>query len=464
MRRYSDYRSLKDCHISPSDIPQKYSALSLERAMTIRDEVSNGEYISIRNQNNLAEVLIYRRSDFLDDDPKVMRWDGTSVNYDWYNSPDKDIYEIANAEQLAGLGVLVSKGNNFSGKTIRLSANINLNSKEWSPIGSGDVATKVDISGDTYYKVECDELRTFSGTFDGDGYTIYGLRMTNIDPENVVSGFFKSLNHAIVKNVIFENVMINSKSKNTCVSAVCGYAKETTFINVIISGKIQGVSCSSVASIAVDTSFYDCINRASLTSKTDTEHDDVVVGGIVGQISLSDDTISKIHQKGPILFERCIQAGFITVYSSKAEHIWSGHMYGCLAFDPKGEPHGIVIDRCSISSDIIVYDLNTDETKVSFFGKETLNSFPKNYTGIIGEKVDLLNGLLGKTSTAIDVLVNKITTSTVISNIVLPGSLNMLHSESFTNSFVTVDTCQISSEDGITNLKPYFVFIKTGKI
>ena len=93
-----------------------------------------------------------------------------------------------------------------------------------------------------------------------------------------------------------------------------------------------------------------------------------------------------------------------------------------------------------------------------------MNSYPTNYTSTIGEKVDLLNGLLGKTSTAINVNVNKITGSTVIDNIVLPGSLNVLRSESFTSSFVTVDTNPIGSEDGIANLEPYFVFVKTGKI
>ena len=463
MRKDNTYRSLNDCQISPAEIPQQYASLTPQRAMRIRDEVKIGDYISIRNQNNLSEVLIYRRNHFLNDDPKVMRWDGETINYEWYDNPDKDTYTIANAEQLAGLRELVASGNDFSGKTIKLSANINLNNKEWTPIGGHYVVREVNIAGDIFYKVDITEP-VFSGTFDGNGNTIYGLCMTTEDKDTKFSGFFRALNHATVKNVVFENVTIESSNKDASIATVCGYAYATTFINVIVSGKIRAVSCAGIACVGMDTSFYDCINRASLTSKADDLYADVTIGGIVGQISLSNKMIAKIHQKEPILFNRCIQNGFITIYSNHASQIWAGHLYGCLAHDPKGEEHGIIIDRCESSNEIIVYDLNQNETKAVFFGKEDLNSYPTNYTSGIGEKVDLLNGLLGKTSTAINVNVNKITGSTVIDNIVLPGSLNVLRSESFTNSFVTVDTNPIGSEDGIANLEPYFVFVKTGKI
>ena len=463
MNKDSTYRSFNDCQISPEDIPQQYASLTPQRAMTIRDEVKIGNYVSIRNQNNLSEVLIYRRNHFLNDDPKVMRWDGETINYEWFDDPNKDIYTIANAEQLAGLRELVANGNDFSGKTIKLSANINLNNKEWTPIGGHYNVRDVNIAGDIFYKVDLDEP-VFSGTFDGNGNAIYGLRMTTAGEESKFSGFFKALDHATIKNVIFENVTIESSNKDASIAAVCGYANATTFINVIVSGKIRGVSCASIACVAVDTSFYDCINRASLTSKADDVDASITVGGIVGQISLSSKMISKIHQKEPILFDRCIQNGFITIYSNHATQIWAGHLYGCLAHDPKREEHGIIIDRCETSSEIIVHDLDMSETKSVFFGKEDINAYPTNYATGIGQKVDLLNGLLGKTSTAINVNVNKITGSTVIDNIVLPGSLNVLRSESFTSSFVTVDTNPIGSEDGIANLEPYFVFVKTAKI
>lgn len=462
MGKENMYRNLNDCQISPTEIPQKYTSLTPQRAMMIRDEVKIGNYISIVNQNNLSEVLIYRRNNFLNDDLKVMRWDGETINYEWYDNPDKDTYTIANAEQLAGLGELIAYGNDFSGKTIKLSANINLNNKEWIPIGGHYALKEVNIAGDIFYKASITEP-VFSGTFDGNGNTIYGLRITK-DDDAKFSGFFRALDHATIKNVVFENVTIESCNKDKSVATVCGYANASTFINVIVSGKIRAVSCAGIACVAMDTSFYNCINRASLISKSNDLYADVTVGGIVGQISLSNKMVTKIHQKNPMLFNRCIQNGFITIHSNHASHVWAGHLYGCLAHDPKAETYGIIIDRCEFSNEILVYNLDQTVTKAVFFGKKDLKSYPTNFTSSIGEKVDLLNGLLGKTSTAINVNVNKITGSTVIDNIVLPGSLNVLRSESFTNSFVTVDTNPITSEDGIANLEPYFVFVKTGKI
>lgn len=463
MRKENNYRSLNDSQITPAEIPQQYAGLTPKRAMMIRDEVPIDNYISIRNQNNLSEVLIYRRNHFLNDDSQAMRWDGETTNYDWYEHANGNIYTIENAEQLAALGELVSSGNDFSGKTIKLGANINLNNKEWTPIGGHYNVTPVTITGDVFYKVHIEEP-VFSGTFDGNGYTIYGLRMTNVSEDTPFVGFFKALYYATIKNIVFENVQIENTQKDTAVAAVCGYAKACSFINVIVSGQIRGESCASIVCVAVDTSFYDCINRASLTSKALEPKANVVVGGIAGQISLSNAMILKIHQEKPVIFNRCIQNGYITIYCKHASQIWSGHLYGCLMHDPKGEEHGIIIDRCETSTDIIVYDLTTDETKTSFFGKEDKNEYPTNYVSGIGQKVDLLNGLLGKTNTAINVNIIKVTSSKVIDNMVLPGSINVLQSESFTSSFVTIDTSPIGLEDGIVNLEPYFVFIKTAKI
>lgn len=464
MRKEIGYRTIEDSKITPTTIPQQYSGLTPQQAMLIRDEVEVGNYISIRNQNDLSEVLIYRRNNFLKDDSQALRWDGISKNLDWFKNPDDDVFIIENAEQLASLVDLVATGNDFAGKTIKLGANINLNNQEWTPIGGNYEATPVSVSGDVFYKINLTEP-VFSGTFDGNGYTIYGLRMTHGNDNLQFTGLFSSLFHAIVKNLVLENVLIDSSVSGGWVSALCGYAKASSFINVIVSGEIRGDCVSSIACISVDTSFYDCVNRANLTSKANVKGEQITVGGIVGQISLSNDMISKIHQKEPILFNRCIQNGYITIYGNHAAKIWAGHMYGCLAHDPKGEEHGIIIDRCETLNDIIVHGLESeDNTKVCFFGKEKLSGYAANYVNGIGQKADLMYGLLGKTNTAINVNIIKATSSKVIDNIVLPGSINQLQSESFTNSFVTVDTSPITSEDGIANLEPYFVFIKTSKI
>ena len=150
------YRNLSDAQIMPADIPAAFATLSPEKVMLIRDEVKIGGYISVRNQNNLSEVLIYRRNNFSKEDPSIMCWDGVTSNYEWFDSTEKSVYNIANAEQLAGLVELVSLGYNFSGKTVRLVSNINLNYKEnLSP----DLMKHSQIVQDLLYKNISNEMK-----------------------------------------------------------------------------------------------------------------------------------------------------------------------------------------------------------------------------------------------------------------------------------------------------------------
>lgn len=457
------YCNFSDVQIKPGDIPAPHSSLTPSRAMLIRDEVKAGDYISIQNQNNLSEVLIYRKSQFVNEDPSIMRWDGVTTSYDWYDSIDKDVYNISNAEQLAGLAELVALGHTFEGKIIRLVANINLNNKEWTPIGAYKTSKDVNVSGDIYHKVELDN-KVFSGIFDGQGFTIYGLKMVEFNPDARFAGLFGALRKATVRNLIFHNVKIGSCVKDSSYAALCGYAESCSFFNVVVSGVIRGEKCSSVCCVAVDSSFYKCVNRATLIGKSDEDSTDITIGGIVQQISLSDNLVSIIHQKEPAIFIKCVQTGDIIGYVKGASHFWAGQLYGCLAHNPKSEHHGIIIERCDVRDDIEVHDLDTSKTKAVFFGKKDGSPYASNYGHAAGDKVDLLNGLLGKTYSGIIVNVLKVTGSTIIDNIVFPGSVNMLRSDSYTNSFITVDTNPILDEDGIANLSPYFEYVKTASM
>lgn len=99
-------------------------------------------------------------------------WDGNAET-GWYNPAETD-FTITTAGQLAGLAQLVNAGNTFSGKTVRLGADILLNDttghkqwddnsstlNQWTPIGS--------------YAAN-DPQKTFKGTFDGQRHGVYGI-------------------------------------------------------------------------------------------------------------------------------------------------------------------------------------------------------------------------------------------------------------------------------------------------
>lgn len=117
-------------------------------------------------------ILLMIMFAYLSADAKV--WNGTRTT-DWYDD-SQSYFEISTAEELAGLAELVSEGNNFYGRTIKLVADIVLNEnvldangslnyanacKEWMPIGLANAFDR--------------EYTAFSGTLDGGGHVIYGL-------------------------------------------------------------------------------------------------------------------------------------------------------------------------------------------------------------------------------------------------------------------------------------------------
>ena len=85
-------------------------------------------------------------------------------------------FTIADAGDLAQFAVMVNGGKDFSGKTVKLTDDIDLGSQEWTPIGD-----------DGYNNL-------FSGTFDGNGKTISGLQITSANDGFVgLFGFIKTL-------------------------------------------------------------------------------------------------------------------------------------------------------------------------------------------------------------------------------------------------------------------------------
>ncbi len=154
-------------------------------------------------------------------DPAV--WDGTGVDTDWYNDTGTE-FEITTAAQLAGLAQLVNSGKNFSGKIVKLGADIDLNNQEWTPIGTSS--------------------NRFAGTFDGRNNTISNLKIVNTATGNVNQGLFGVAGYregagsaATVQNVKINNVDIDCNGNN--VGALIGDMYRTTVLNCHITGTIS---------------------------------------------------------------------------------------------------------------------------------------------------------------------------------------------------------------------------------
>ena len=117
---------------------------------------------------------------------KTILYYGTEEDFEagkWYTAGDAP-YQISTGKELVYLAQLVNDGNNFSGKTIVLTADIDLNNQAWTPIGNEN---------------GFDAELAFSGTFNGDGYTVSGLNV----PDTYFPGLFGQIStSAVVQNRI----------------------------------------------------------------------------------------------------------------------------------------------------------------------------------------------------------------------------------------------------------------------
>lgn len=111
-------------------------------------------------------------------------WDGASIAAVEPNA--EGIYEISTGAELAWLAAQVNNKNVFSGKTVMLTADIDLGEQEWTPIGKN------------FRK----NGKSFQGTFGGNGHIVTGLQISSGNAENV--GLFGPISKAIVKNLIVE--------------------------------------------------------------------------------------------------------------------------------------------------------------------------------------------------------------------------------------------------------------------
>jgi hypothetical protein len=140
---------------------------------------------------------------------------------------------------------LIGTGPDALGGSYRQQAALDLMDREWTPIGISDDETI---------------FNPFSGTYDGDGYTISNLHIDR--PEGVYVGLFGCINDAELNNI---HIVSGSVTGTESVGSVCGY---------IYSGNVA--ACSNAASV----------------EGTD------MAGGIVG--GNSDGTISACRNSGAV--------------------------------------------------------------------------------------------------------------------------------------------------------------------
>jgi len=193
----------------------------------------------------------------------------------WYDATD-NTFDISNADQLAGLAQLVNAGtDNFSGKEIKLTADIDLSvyagGEGWIPIGA------LSWSGDL----------AFRGTFDGNGKVVTNL---TLNPGSSSAGgnigLFGVIWGGTVKNLGLEGVNINSRGN--AVGGVVGTLNNYGVIECCyITGSIE--STGDMVGGVAGTLEYGGIIRDCWTTATVRGRN--LIGGIVGAVAAINNPI-----------------------------------------------------------------------------------------------------------------------------------------------------------------------------
>lgn len=158
---------------------------------------------------------------------------------------------IATAEQLLSFAYQFNTGGDISSYCnaageVALLGNIDLDYAVWSPAGS---SSGVSLSYNTTNKPS----HPFKGTFNGNNFTIKGLRLDILDNATNVTGLFGATQDATIKNLNIEGVKLNFtstgiSSNNISIGTITGYGYNTSISNVHIKGLEFGGTATSTAS------------------------------------------------------------------------------------------------------------------------------------------------------------------------------------------------------------------------
>lgn len=204
----------------------------------------------------------------------------TFADTGWYTGKET-AYTLTTAQQLAGLAKLVSEqGVSFAGVTIRLGNDISLASIDGS---SGSC---------TWTAIGPSLQKPFSGTFDGQGHTIFAMEAYN-------TGSYAALFGCCVDARIEDLTVCGSAAGEARASYAAGlvsYAKgcEIEDISVYVDVTAAGTHAGGVAAyICDDTAMQSCFSYGSVSGKSG-------VGGIVGLCYSASDTITGCANFGAV--------------------------------------------------------------------------------------------------------------------------------------------------------------------
>ncbi len=179
----------------------------------------------------------------------------------WMLGSETTIY-ITTAQQLKRLADEVNAGDSKSDKTYLLANDIDLSGyPNWTPIGTFNPNSP---------QANC----PFSGVFDGQGYSITGLKMSGNEDSKGLFGYAYS---GAIRNVVIRNPEIEGKDQVGALVGYQAYSNQGIKNCAVIGGKIQGRShVGGLVGYMEESPIQNCYSTCEVVAM------DFYAGGIVG--------------------------------------------------------------------------------------------------------------------------------------------------------------------------------------
>ena len=277
----------KDCALVAKWTAKKYTVSINANGGTVSKDsvqVAYGESFSLPVPSNEYGVFLgwfYNNTQITDANGRSLQnWTYTQnieVTTSWE-------IEIETADDLQKL-------HQYPNAYFELKNNIDISLVEWIPVGT--------------------ENKPFTGTIDGGGHIINGLKITQLQGSQTCYGFIAYAAGGKICNLTFTNINISLPAiqNSVMVGGVIGYNKGASLKNITTTGNIilanhsgtyESIVGGLVGKSTVDE-IQNCVNGANVSGKT-------VAGGIVGYkgLTTTNGLFKNNHNTGKILDANCV--------------------------------------------------------------------------------------------------------------------------------------------------------------
>ena len=268
-------------------------------------------------------------------------------------------YKIAKVQDLEKLAALIDNGVDTTGITFILANDIDLttyceslmSSGGWDPIG--------------------DATNQFKGTFDGNGHSIVGLKISR---SSDYQGFFGYTGeNAKISNLAIKNADI--KGNQYC-GILAGYGLKTDITNCFSDGEVISSSSNSCVGGLLGSLITGCVTNCYSMSELKSKY---CVGGLIGSSQYS--TINNCYTTGNITFSTGGSGGIIgSDYRSEIKDSYSSVDISCIAAN-NGGLIGL-ISNSTVSNCYSTGNVNNLDTSIgNYEGNKFTGGFIGNIQG-----------------------------------------------------------------------------------